>query len=150
MGATTKTLYDTDFAVWSSHTAELLRAGRLGEVDLENVAEEIEDLGKSERSAVASLLFQIIFHQAKRKIQPARFGASWRRSIVTSQYNIELKLRDSPSLVRFLEADLQSAYARAVRGARRETGVQDVALPTRCPFTLAQWLEEFDLDWPPA
>src|SRR5438552_2334991 len=136
MGATTKTLYDTDFAVWSSHTAELLRAGRLGEVDLENVAEEIEDLGKSERSAVSSLLFRIILHQAKRKIQPAREGASWRRSIVTSQFNIKRKLKDSPSLRRFLEGDLDSTYSEALDGARKETGIQEVALPLRCPFTL--------------
>ena len=150
MGAITKTLYDTDFAVWSSHTAELLRAGRVGEVDLEHVAEEIEDLGKSERSAVASLLFRIILHQAKRKIQPARDGASWRRSIVTSQYDIERKLEDSPSLVRFLAGNLENVYLKAVRGARRETGIQEVALPLRCPFTLEQWLEEFDLEWPAA
>jgi Domain of unknown function DUF29 len=149
MGATTKTLYDTDFAVWSSHTAELLRAGRVGEVDLEHVAEEIEDLGKSERSAVASLLFQIILHQATRKIQPERDGASWRHSIVTSQFNIERKLEDSPSLTRFLADNLESVYLRAARGARRETGIREAALPLRCPFTLDQLLEEFDLEWPP-
>src|SRR5437762_3239042 len=128
MGATTKTLYDTDFALWSSETAALLRAGRFGEVDLEHVVEEIEDLAKSERSAVRSLLFQIILHQVKRKIQPERDGASWRHLIVTSQFNIESKLEDSPSLRRFLAGNLDGVYLQAVRGARRETGIQEVAL----------------------
>ena len=150
MGATTKTLYDTDFVEWSSRTAELLRAGRVGEVDLDQIAEEIEDLGKSERSAVKSLLFQIILHQVKRKIQPEPEGASWRHSIVTSQFNIQDKLEDSPSLARFLAGNLESTYLQAVRGARRETGIQEVVLPPRCPFTLEQWLEEFDLEWPAA
>jgi hypothetical protein len=54
MSTAQKNLYDTDFAEWAGRTADLLRGGRLAEVDLQNVAEEIEDLGKSERSAVRS------------------------------------------------------------------------------------------------
>ena len=56
MGTTTKTLYDTDFAEWSARTAELLRAGRYDELDIENVAEEIESLGKAERKSVRAQL----------------------------------------------------------------------------------------------
>lgn len=82
MGATTKTLYDTDFVEWTARTAELVRSGRLSEVDLEQVAEEIEDLGKRDRASAESLLFRILLHQVKRKIQPERDGASWRKSIV--------------------------------------------------------------------
>jgi hypothetical protein len=58
MGTTTKTLYDIDFAEWSSQTAELLRAGRIDEVDLANVAEEIESLGKRDRWAVHSQMLR--------------------------------------------------------------------------------------------
>ena len=68
MGATTKTLYDTDFAEWASHTAELLRVGRMLDVDLEHVAEEIEDLGKSERSAIESQLRRLLKHKIKQLI----------------------------------------------------------------------------------
>jgi hypothetical protein len=89
MGTTTKTLYDIDFAEWSSQTAELLRAGRIDEVDLANVAEEIESLGKRDRWAVHSQMLRLLLHQIKRRIQPKR-----------------------------------------------------------CPFTLDQLLEEFDLNWP--
>jgi hypothetical protein len=54
MATTTKSLYDTDFVEWTARTAELLREGRFDEVDLEHLAEEVEDLGRSDRAAVSS------------------------------------------------------------------------------------------------
>lgn len=149
MSTTAKTLYDADFVEWTARTAELVRSGRFDEVDLEHVAEEIEDLGKRDRAGVASLLFRLVLHQVKRKIQPERDGERWRRSIVTSQPAILQKVQDSPSLRRFLEEELQNIYRRAVRGAMFETGVKQADLPELCPFTLDQFLELFELDWPP-
>jgi len=143
-----KTLYDTDFAEWSARMAELLRAGRMSEVDLEHVAEEIEDLGKRDRWAVHSQMLRLLLHQMKRRIQPERESASWRRSIVNSQDRITQRLKDSPSLVAYLEQELPDIYVRAERGALFETGVKSSSLPDRCPFTLDQLLEEFDLKWP--
>ena len=149
MAATpSKTLYDTDFAEWSARMAELLRAGRLAEVDLEHVAEEIEDLGKRDRWAVSSQMLRLLLHQMKRRIQPERETASWRRSIVNSQERIAHRLKDSPSLVGYLEQELNDIYVRAARGAVFETGVKPASLPDRCPFTLDQLLGEFDLEWP--
>jgi hypothetical protein len=75
------TSYDDDFVEWTQQTAELLRAGRFSEVDLEHLAEEVEDLGKSERSAVRSRLTQMLLHLMKQRIQPERAGAGWRASI---------------------------------------------------------------------
>jgi hypothetical protein len=148
MGATTKTLYDTDFVEWSARTAELVRAGRLDEVDLEHVAEEIEDLGKRDRWAVHSQMLRLLLHQIKRKIQPERETKSWRHSIVHSQERILVRVNDSPSLRRFIEAELQDIYTRAIRGALFETGVKNPGLPERCPFPLDQLLDRYDLDWP--
>ena len=147
MGTTTKTLYDTDFVEWTARTAELVRSGRVSEVDLEHVAEEIEDLGKRDRASVESLLFRILLHQVKRKIQPERDGASWRKSIVTSQPLIRRKIQDSPSLRRFLSGELQNVYREAVRGAVFETGIEAPGLPELCPFTLDELIGSFDLDW---
>ena len=148
MGNTAKALYDADFVEWSARTAELMRAGRLDEVDIEHVAEEIEDLGKRDRWAVHSQMLKLLLHQVKRKIQPERDSASWRRSIINSQERIAVRTNDSPSLERFLEEQLQDIYTRAVRGALFETGVKLADLPERCPFTLHQLLQQFDLDWP--
>src|ERR1017187_2712357 len=143
-----KTLYDTDFAEWTARVAASLRAGRVEEVDLEHVAEEIEDLGKRDRWAVHSQMLRLLLHQMKRRIQPERESASWRRSIVNSQERIAHRLKDSPSLVGYLEQELNDIYVRAARGAVFETGVKSASLPDRCPFTLDQLLGEFDLEWP--
>ena len=147
---TIKTLYDTDFVEWTARTAELLRAGRMGELDVEHLAEEIEDLGERDRAAVHSQMLRLLLHQIKRWIQPERESASWRHSIVNSQDRITRRLKHSPSLKGFLDRDLNDIYTRAVRGALFETGMKSAALPERCPFTLHELLEEFDLEWPPA
>ena len=144
----TKTLYDTDFAEWTARMAALLRAGRMAEVDLEHVAEEIEDLGKRDRWAVSSQMLRLLLQQMKRRIQPERETASWRRSIVNSQERIAHRLKDSPSLLGYLEQELPGIYLRAARGAVFETGVKSASLPDRCPFTLDRLLGEFDLEWP--
>ena len=76
-----KTLYETDFVEWSDRTAELLRAGRFDELEIENVAEEIASLGKAERKAVRSQLQRLIMHKIKQQIQPERDGNSWQAPI---------------------------------------------------------------------
>jgi len=68
----TKTLYDTDFVEWTARTAELVRKRRFEEVDLENLAEEIADLGNSEQSAVKSQLSRMLMHLVKERIRPER------------------------------------------------------------------------------
>jgi len=142
-------LYEHDFVAWSERTAELLRSRRFSEIeDVENLAEEIEDLGKNHRHAVASQLLRLLLHQIKRQIQPARETVSWRHSIVNAQDRIARRLADSPSLYPYLESEMPRIYAKAVSGARFETGVHSVPLPETCPFSLTQLLEKFDLEWP--
>lgn len=97
MGATTKALYDTDFVEWSARTAELLRAGRLTEVDLEHLAEEIEDLGRSERRAIQFQLKRMLLHMLKQRIQPERDGPSWRASVADARQEIPYELAESPA-----------------------------------------------------
>jgi hypothetical protein len=145
MGTTTKTLYDTDFVEWSARTAELVRAGRFQDVDLEHLAEEIEDLGKGDQRAVRSQLARMLIHLLKQRIQPERAGSSWRRSVLAAQREIEFLLEDSPSLRRYLQENLQKIYRRAVRDAFKETGVtgseKDLGIPETCPYSLAELLE---------
>ena len=145
MSTTTKTLYDTDFVEWTARTAQLLREGRVEEVDLETVAEEIEDLGKSDRSAVRSQLSRMLMHLVKERIQPERAGASWRASIVGGRREILTKLEDSPSLRRHLDENLQKIYRAAVRDALDETNLTERAkkldIPKECPYTLEELLD---------
>jgi len=145
MGTTAKTLYDTDFVEWTARTAELIREGRLGEVDLENLAEEIADLGNSERSAVASQLSRMLMHLVKERIQPERAGASWRSSIVDARREIWFKIENSPSLRSYLAERLKKIYRQAVRDALDETNLTEHAreldIPKECPYTLDALLE---------
>jgi hypothetical protein len=145
MGTITKTLYETDFVQWTAQTAELLRAGRLDEADLEHAAEEIEDLGRSERSAVASQLPRMLVHLIKQRIQPERDGASWRCSITEGRAEISYRLDDSPSLRRYAHDNLQKIYERAVNDALFETGVaekrRELNLPAQRPYELKDLLE---------
>jgi len=140
MGATTKTLYDTDFVAWADETAALIRAGRLDEVDLEHVAEEIEGLAGSDRRAVRSQLRRLMMHLIKQRIQPERDGASWRASIVDAGAEILNFLDDSPSLARHLDENLNRVYLLAVRQALRETRVKDPKPWNTCPWTLDELL----------
>jgi hypothetical protein len=149
MSVATKTLYDTDFVEWTARTAELLRARRFDELDLEQLVEEIEDLGKSDRSAVRSQLLRMLLHLLKRRIQPQRDSASWRGSIANARYEIHFKLKDSPSLRRHLEETLQETYDGAVKSALYETGLaatsKQLDIPEICPWTLSALLDG-DLD----
>jgi hypothetical protein len=145
MATITKTLYDTDFAEWTAQTADLLRQGRFDELDLEHVAEEIEDLGKRNFNGARSQLLRMVMHLIKQKIQPARDGTSWRGSIVNARQEIRAELRDSPSFRRRLSDEIASVYLEAVDDALEETNLAsrraDLGIPAECPFTLSQLLE---------
>ena len=144
MSTVTKTLYDIDFVEWAAKTAELLRQGRLDEVDLENVAEEIESLGKSDRRAAASQLLRMLMHLIKQRIQPERAGTSWRTSIINARLEMDLLFKDSPSLRRYFESTLDETYREAVRQALDETNLKsrskELDIPEKCPYTLDELL----------
>jgi hypothetical protein len=131
--------YDDDLAAWSEQQEALLRAGRLGAVDLEHVAEEIESVGASERREVRRRLARLLQHLLKWRLQPAGRGRSWLGTIRTQRMELAVTLDESPSLRRRLPEALGTAYALAREGAQDETGHED--LPPTCPFTLAQVLD---------
>jgi len=136
VGSATKSLYETDFAEWSTRMAALIRAGRFNEIDADNLAEEIEDLGKSERSAVRSHLNRLLLHKIKQIIQPERDGASWRVSIASARQAIRDKVRSSPSLRPYLQQNLQEIYQDGIELALLETGLEHAAVPDECPWDL--------------
>ena len=81
MSTKNATLYDTDFYAWANEQAALLRAGRLSEADIENIAEEIESMGRSERSELVNRLTVLLVHLLKWRYQPGLRGRSWRLTI---------------------------------------------------------------------
>ena len=153
MSTSTKSLYDTDFVEWAARTADLLRRGRIAELNLENVAGEIEDLEKSERSAVRSQLRRMLVHLLKSRIQPERSGTSWRGSVANARIEILDHFGDSPSLRKHAEANLQRIYREAVELALVETNPAGHAanpdIPEECPYTLETLLEgDLNALWP--
>jgi hypothetical protein len=145
MSTAIKTLYATDFVEWAAHTAGLLRQGRLDEVDLEHIAEEIDDLWNGERSAVSSQLHRMLKHLVKRRIQPERESKSWIQSITEGRAEVEYKIDQSPSLRRYAGENLPKIYRRAVRDALAETGLEEragkMAIPSQCPWSVNDLLE---------
>ncbi len=121
------TLYDEDFVAWTEQQAEALRAAARGganqPLDWENLAEEIESLGKSDRRELHSQIYRIILHLAK-----LQFSASagprqgWRESIDDARKQAELVAADSPSLKPRLEQIVAAEAASAIRRATRELG----------------------------
>jgi hypothetical protein len=131
-----KTLYETDFAEWSDRTAELLRAGRFDELEIENVAEEIESLGRAARKTVRSQLQRLMMHKLKQQLQPERDSASWQASIAGARARILDEMEDAPSLRGHLRENIERVYRLALSQALRETGKPGKTLPAQCPWDL--------------
>ena len=135
-----KDLYEQDFFEWTVRNAELLRAGRLDEADLEHIAEEIEDMGKSERRELESRLSVLLSHLLKWRFQPDRRGRSWQATIRVQRAELLRLLADVPSLRRHLRDQLPEVYPIAVEGAIAETDLPEEVFPPACPFSLDQIL----------
>ncbi len=139
-------LYDQDIVAWATEQARLLRAGHLEHLDLEHIAEEIEDVGKSEQRELASRMAVLLAHLIKWQFQPERRGSSWQRTIREQRNSIARRLRRTPSLAASLtDPDWWAdAWGDAVASATGETGLD--TFPDECPWDLAEIL---DLNWMP-
>ncbi|MBK1695130.1 hypothetical protein CKO09_10320 [Chromatium weissei] len=132
----TATQYDADFFLWTQQQADLLRQGQLTAIDITNLAEEIDNMGKRDRRALTSHLANLLLHLLKWDYQPVRRSTSWRLSIRNARQEIELILNDSPSLRQQLPTLIDTAYPIARRNAADETGLPLTDLPELCPFNI--------------
>ena len=131
-------LYESDFYAWANQQAALLRAGRLAEAEIENIAEEIESMGRSEKREFVSRLTILLQHLLKWQFQPGRRSVSWRLSIENTRLQLEDHLKDNPSLKSQLDEVMRSAYRRALNDAVSETGFARTTFPADCPYTYEQ------------
>ena len=129
-------LYDLDFYRWTETMAAALRQGRWQELDPDNLAEEIESLGRSDKRALKHRLEVLLMHLLKWQYQPERRSNSWRATIVEQRLRIIDLLNDSPSLKPYLEAEIATSYINACKLATAETGLDATVFPRQCPFTL--------------
>lgn len=133
--------YDLDFYEWIARNVELLRDGRLSEIDAEHIAEELESMGKRDLRQLRSRLQVLVMHLLKWQYQPERQGTSWIQTIDHQRDEIEALLLDSPSLRTTLSAALEQIYPKAVRSACHETGLPVATFPECCPYLLDDILD---------
>lgn len=135
-------LYERDFYTWALRQAELVRGHRLTELDLENVAEELESLGKEQAHKLQSAFRVLLLHLLKWRYQPSRRSRSRRGSIVRERTNVEDVLEGNPGLKPRREALFAAAYRGARKEAAAETGLPIAQFPEVSPFTLSEALDE--------
>lgn len=148
------TLYDRDFYSWAMEQAKALRLAAGARIntpamlDWENLAEEIESLGKSQASELDSRYAQLLTHLLEWTYQPQKRSKSWRRTIVQQRIRIDKLTRQNPGLKPRQPRIFREAYADARKLAAAETGLAASAFPPTSPWTLAQATDE-DF-WPDA
>ncbi len=130
-----QTLYEQDYYQWLTITAEKLRQGKLAEIDVVNLIEEIEDMGRSERKAVRSNLRILLMHLLKYKYQPEKRTNSWLFTIVEHRKRLQQSFQDSPSLKPYFLEVFDESYQDAIDLAAAETGLPRNTFPNQSPFT---------------
>ena len=142
---TTQTLYDTDFYAWSQQQAQMLQKQNFAHLDLTNLIEEIEDMGKNRQRELSSRLQVLIAHLLKWNYQPsASRGArsrSWSGTIRIQRSELQALLSDNPSLRPQIPSAIQRVYPNAVIIAWSETGLDESIFPATCPYPPKQILD---------
>jgi hypothetical protein len=134
-------LYERDFYAWLRDQATQLRARSHNNIDWENLAEEIESVGRSERREIESRLALLILHLLKWQFQPGRRSESWKLSIGEQRTWIPGIIRHSPSLKGYPSRIFASAYEDGQRRAINETGPHPSVFPSEPPFTVKEALD---------
>ena len=134
--------YNKDFYSWTMHNARLLKEGRLSEIDAENIAEEIESMGKSERRELINRFAILIAHLLKWKYQPAKRGKSWEFTIKEQRFELLDLLEESPSLKHEIEKQLSHAYQKSLLISEKKTGFELKTFPKSCPFSFKEVLNQ--------
>ncbi|NJL01828.1 MAG: DUF29 domain-containing protein [Spirulinaceae cyanobacterium SM2_1_0] len=134
-------LYNTDFYAWTQAQATLLRCQDWLQLDLPNLIEEIEALGKQQRQELRNRLSILISHLLKWEYQAARRSRSWLATLRVQRLDIADLLADNPSLQPDLDTALERAYRRAVALAAGETDLPASTFPTECGYNLSDILD---------
>lgn len=146
------TTYHTDFYAWTNEQANYLKSGNLANLDISNLIEEIESMGRSELAALKSRLEVLIMHLLKYQFQPEKRSKSWQDTIEEQRSRVQDLFEDNPSF-KYKSAQagfLEKIWKYAVLGATKETGLSKDSFPSEPFWTLEQILDEkFYPDQPP-
>lgn len=134
--------YTEDYAGWVEDTARAIEDGRFDDIDRAALADEVRDLGKSERARIERALRILVMHLLKTKYQPEKRTRSWEASIRVQRNHTAQFLLESPSLRPDLPKLLSNAYDDARIDAANETGIDIDTFPEACEWTVEQVLAE--------
>jgi hypothetical protein len=143
------TLYDQDYASWLEKTIEQLKQKNFSVLDLENLIEELESMGRSEKHALKSLLTRLLEHLLKLaywKSERDYNRRGWEGEITNFRIQINNLLEDSPSLRAYLATVFDKSYKDARKIVIKITGLNPKTFPTEPTATLEEVLDE---DWFP-
>ena len=135
------TLYENDFYAWATRNAKLMREGKLSEIDVDHIAEELEEMSGSQRRELVSRLAVLTAHLLKWQYEPELRGRSWKLTIMSQRDNLADLLDESPSLKSQSGPLLPKAYGRAKRYASIQTGLSETAFPDLCPYSFDQLID---------
>jgi hypothetical protein len=138
----TTTLYEQDFYAWTLQQAEHLRSGRWELIDVENLVDEIESLGKQQRQELRNRLGILLGHLLKWYYQPEARSRSWWATIREQRDEIAILLKENPSLKPYLSEAITLAYRKGINLVLQETPIPLKSLPPDCPFSTEDIFEQ--------
>jgi hypothetical protein len=138
----TTTLYDQDFYAWTQRQKELLQAQQWEQVDIENLIEELDSLGKQQRQELRNRLGVLLGHLLKWRYQPEARSKSWVYTIREQRRRIQEHLDDNPSLQPYLTEAIERGYQDGLDLMGRETPLDPRQLPQTSPFSDGEIFEE--------
>ncbi|MBW4621328.1 MAG: DUF29 domain-containing protein [Cyanosarcina radialis HA8281-LM2] len=138
----TTTLYDRDFYAWTQRQIQLLQARQWEQVDIENLIEELDSLGKQQRQELRHRLGVLLGYLLKWRYQPEARSRSWTATVREQRQQIQDLLDDNPSLQLYLSEAIAKAYRYGLALVERETAIQLKHLSQTCPFSEADIFDE--------
>lgn len=146
--AITSSLHEKDFYAWAMEQASHLESGNIRSLDINNLVEELQDMGKREKRELRSRLRVLLMHLLKWQFQPDHRSTSWQATITTQREEIKDVLDDSPSLRPLVEQFAADVFSASVLSAAAETTLPTSAFPVENPYSTDQILSpDF---WPEA
>jgi len=130
-------LYETDFYGWTQAQARLIRSGQVSGLDMDNLLEEIEAMGRSEKRSLRSRIAVLLMHLMKWQYQPKKRGKSWQSTIKIQRFAIGKLLQENPGLKPVLDEIIADAWQYALIDAQAETGLEKIIFPEQCPWEFA-------------
>jgi len=135
-------LYKKDFYAWTMQNALLMKEGKMDELDIENLIEEIESMGRSEKWELIDRLSVLISHLLKWQYQTSLRGRSWELTIKEQRRRIDYHLKENSSLKGKMDELLKESYQLALLKAEKETGLNGSIFPQQCSYDFKEIMDD--------